>query len=117
MDYSQLSDFEISEKIANILWPDFKVTGFMGQAVVWSSKIDNKIFAPCELAADAWKIIDKYRISLHYISKPLAGRGKIDVCIAYSFNGKGPGTHSCEHKNPFRAAMIVFLMMQDANHV
>lgn len=116
MDYSQLSDFEISEKVANAVWPELKVTNFAGQAVVWSTKIDNKVFVPCESPIDAWKIIDKYRISLHYISKPLIGGGKSEVCIAYSFNGKGPGTHSFEHKNPLRAAMIVFLMMQDANH-
>ncbi|WP_334354351.1 phage protein NinX family protein [Enterobacter hormaechei] len=101
MDYSQLSDFEINQRVSNaipgrfIFYPDY----------VWDSEWE-KTFDPCNKAADALPIITDNKISIYAMSEADA-RGKWGAEAfypngAYHFND-----------NPLRAAMIVFLMMQE----
>ncbi|MDV5713864.1 phage protein NinX family protein [Enterobacter hormaechei] len=104
MDYSQLSDLEINQRVSNaipgrfIFYPDY----------VWDSEWE-KTFDPCNKAADAWPIITENKISIYAMSEADA-RGKWGAEAFY------PNEAYHFNDNPLRAAMIVFLMMKDANH-
>lgn len=101
MDYSQLSDFEINQRVSNaipgrfIFYPDY----------VWDSEWE-KTFDPCNKAADAWPIIVDNRIS---ISAQAEYEG--DQWVAYCVDSNNDIDET--HINPLRAAMVVFLMMQE----
>lgn len=114
MDYSQLSDFEINKRICDVFWPDFKK----------SSECNNKTFPQntatvymkngyggfsrdyCNNPADAWPIIESNRIGV----MPSEMKTKE---LWMSTSGRGSYAY---HENPLRAAMIVYLQMQDAKH-
>lgn len=104
MDYSQLSDFEINQRVSNaipgrfIFYPDY----------VWDSEWE-KTFDPCNKAADAWPIITENKISIYAMSEADA-RGKWGAEAFY------PNEVYHFNDNPLRASMIVFLMMQDTTH-
>ncbi|EAA1625722.1 DUF2591 domain-containing protein [Salmonella enterica] len=104
MDYSQLSDFEINQRVSNaipgrfIFYPDY----------VWDSEWE-KTFDPCNKAADAWPIITENKISIYAMSEADA-RGKWGAEAFY------PNEAYHFNDNPLRASMIVFLMMQDTTH-
>ena len=96
MDYSQLSDFEINCKVA------FHI----GLKTV--ERAEDGEFKPCANPADAWPIIfeNKIMLSPHCADdewKAQIHLGRDDIFDNYA---------SAWHKNPLRAAMIVFLMMQ-----
>ncbi|HHT5046341.1 TPA: phage protein NinX family protein [Enterobacter hormaechei] len=104
MDYSQLSDLEITQRVSNaipgrfIFYPD----------CVWDSEWE-KTFDPCNKAADAWPIITENKISIYAMSEADA-RGKWGAEAFY------PNEAYHFNDNPLRASMIVFLMMQDTTH-
>lgn len=126
MDYSQLSDFEINKRIAIALNIDMHffipesensfdleiLPSEMGP--IWQTSADmvlqyspsnGNCFNPCNNPADAWPIITANRIAIipaMNADKWAANHGDWDV---FSTDAK-----------PLRAAMIVFLMMQDAKH-
>ena len=94
-DYSKMSDFEINCEVA--------------KANNWSSKsfvheIHSGKWNPCQNPADAWPIIVEERIRLNPIlyTKWIAE----DYLEDFSFTDT----------NPLRAAMIVFLMMQESKN-
>lgn len=132
MDYSQLSDFEINKRIAIALNIDMHffipesensfdlevLPSEMGP--IWQTSADmvlqyspsnGNCFNPCNNPADAWPIIDSERISL------LADYEKWGETTAACETDRG-GDYIYEYcdKKAFRAAMIVFLQMQEANH-
>lgn len=112
-DYSKLSDFEINKMICDVFWHDLRK----------SAECKNKSFPQntsvvymhngyggfsrdyCNTPSDAWSIITKNKIDInwgddvHHALKGavIASRGKL----------------SATHSNPLRAAMIVFLQMQE----
>ncbi|WP_312330385.1 phage protein NinX family protein [Atlantibacter hermannii] len=92
-DYSKLSDFEINKQVA------FHI----GLRTV--ERAEEGEFDPCNNPADAWPIILSNKIGINpgtASDKWAAHYCNWDIAIADA--------------NPLRAAMIVFLMMQDANH-
>ncbi len=113
MNYSEMSDFEINWRVFETLHggsPDFK-EGEKGAMVLISEEYDVQMgeyvkieavrgeFNPCNSWADAGPIIEKYGICLIPLKKGwLTGINGVDV----------------KHDNPLRAAMIVFLMMQES---
>lgn len=111
MDYSQLSDFEINLKVAHIVLGKNNYDWDPEKKEVYLAGIDGVeflpcgYFDPCNRVADAWPII--------------ADNG---VNILWDWNESGLHGASAnsiwehEHENVLRAAMIVFLMMQDANN-
>ncbi|MBL7390669.1 DUF2591 family protein [Escherichia coli] len=107
MDYSQLSDFEINKLIGialgkELMPDDFQDFGLAGFSEVMLRNGDFKDY--CSDPADAWPIIESNKISLTY-------HPSRDEWSAV-FNSENIAMHG----SPLRAAMIVFLMMQDANH-
>lgn len=114
MDYSQLSDFEINKRVSDVFWP----------GMTKSAECNNKNFPQnssivymnngyggfsrdyCNNPADAWPIIVKNKIWIREMCGIWDSKGFPDE--GHPFNQVG-----WKDKNPLRAAMIVFLMMQD----
>ncbi|EAB9226873.1 DUF2591 domain-containing protein [Salmonella enterica subsp. enterica serovar Minnesota] len=124
MYYSQLSDFEINKRLADIAlngtWhvkpshPENKTGGWLyGSNGVYTRDLPDYCTSP----DDAWPLVTKNKISLVWIEDTSAW------CASSGGNAESEywGWDECpdfyyEHANPLRAAMIVFLMMQDANN-
>ncbi|CAM6298985.1 DUF2591 domain-containing protein [Escherichia coli] len=123
MDYSQLSDFEINVAVFEAIHngsPDYKegengdmvFVSFEGDIVNGDAvevEVERGSFNPCANPADAWPIITENNISiiLDNPSMPCATDNARDL-----FDDVGPNV-GVAYDNPLRAAMIVFLMMQE----
>ncbi|MBG0644835.1 DUF2591 family protein [Enterobacter kobei] len=107
MDYSQLSDFEINKRVAQ-LHGGFALTLAVHDEPPSGKSFDPGRFDPCHNPADAWPIIVGSKINIRFGAEGMA-------CEA-QFMQYGHESVECYHANPLRAAMIVFLMMQDANN-
>ena len=125
-DYSKLSDFEINKRVVIALDIDMHFfipesedsfcAGFSPSELgpIWQTsahwvgdfKVSNgNKFNPCNNPADAWPIIADNKIGINPATasdKWAAHYCNWDIAVA--------------DENPLRAAMIVFLMIQDANH-
>lgn len=127
MDYSKLSDFEINKlvAIANRLLvqeiDDSKSTGMTSKYhelrphTVWVSDGENpwEQFAPTLCWEDAGPIIQASGISIVKY-----GHGMwLASSDAYCVDGVEWQIDGEAHQNPLRAAMIVFLMMQESANV
>lgn len=100
-DYSKMSDFEINKRVFTLVM----------NGRDWNRQ-GSVVFDFCNNPADAWPIIVGNEISL--ISRCANGEwkaqlhlGKDDIFDNYA---------SCWDKNPLKAAMIVFLMMQESKN-
>jgi hypothetical protein len=118
MDYSQLSDFEINKLVAETTGTRVEETyqfvnggediadhmsGIVLMRKITSNRKHWKLYDPCNNPADAYPLIYKNGISIGI----------------YGYGEWGAGSMKHTHidgVNPLRAAMIVFLMMQDANN-
>lgn len=105
MDYSQLSDFEINKRVAKSIYSVSFVEPLSRTVSVSGGK---RLFDPCNNPADAWPIIVGSKINIRFGAEGMA-------CEA-QFMQYGHESVECYHANPLRAAMIVFLMMQDDKH-
>lgn len=120
MDYSKLSDFEINKLVATALninveetmafsngGEDIKThsSGLVLMKKITEHKKFWKVFDPCNNPADAWPIIVGSKISVIWISSN----------IPNTWEAVAPNhIHiDANQSNPLRAAMIVFLMMND----
>lgn len=108
MDYSQLSDFEINKRVAQ-LHGGFALTLAVIDSPPSGKSFHPGRFDPCNNPADAWPIITDNKISIYAMSEADA-RGKWGAEAFY------PNEAYHFNDNPLRAAMIVFLMMKDANN-
>ena len=117
VDYSKLSDFEINSAVHNAKLKEPYQLVFMGDnRIAWTKENGDQIITDevpytknwvhnyCNNPADAWPIIVENRIRIIPIlyTQWMAEDYLEDV--------------SSYHENPLRAAMIVFLMMQDAEN-
>ncbi|TYD05517.1 DUF2591 family protein [Enterobacter sp. Z1] len=108
MDYSQLSDFEINKLVAQAKRYPIKSTQHFGDAglsIVMCEYGYPAHFDPCRNPGDAWPIIEKQLIRIVPV---VIGEKTQWVCSR--------DIHASASENPLRAAMIVFIMMQDAKH-
>jgi len=110
MDYSQLSDFEINKRVADIVmngtWrvrpshPDNATGGWLyGSNGIQTYDLPDY----CNNPADAWPIIESNYIALH----PLKHKS---VWIAVSDDQE----HTFRDAKPMRAAMVIFLMSKES---
>ncbi|MHA0506750.1 phage protein NinX family protein [Enterobacter sp. HNGD-822] len=108
MDYSQLHDAQINMMVCKALGLELSSYAriiMQDDATILLS--DNKTLVDyCNNPADAWPIIDKYRISIINLGEDEWGARGVADCKS----------KRAIHENSLRAAMIVFLMMQDAKH-
>lgn len=110
-DYSKLSDFEINKCVAKI-HGGFALTLAVHNEPPSGKSFDPGRFDPCNNPADAWPIIVANNIDIIQDNGQgcaLATNSAIQMFI-------GDDVHISQDENPLRAAMIVFLMMQDARN-
>lgn len=115
-DYSKMSDFEINKLVALASGKNIKLISVdaddneIGVIVGQKCTRQRLPFDPCNSPADAWPIIVDNGISLECIVVNRHEKTwRAQFKPAYV-------KHRVNHKNPLRAAMIVFLMMQDDNN-
>lgn len=117
-DYSKMSDFDISKRVLIAL--GYKQVDEHATCAVFMSDKDRRDvgvgaskkfhFDPCNNPSDAWPIIIWSMISLCANRMPNGDE---------KWFAMGPGEiyMQAAHKNPLRAAMIVFLMMKEDRDV
>lgn len=134
IDYGKLSDFEIDKAVADALGIDYEI------AIMFVSPVDKingnhveeyvrkkitsnekhwRRFSPTRIPNDAWPIIVGNKISIvsldnKWIAAPVDTvidgiTGDSEVCFYAS-------SDAVFNVNPLRAAMIVFLMMQESKN-
>lgn len=112
-DYSKMSDFEINLRVAEIVvdYDCISRLPYTDMAVHWGDGANWHVFNPCNNPADALPIIHDNRIGV--IPAPCYGEWK---AAHRAVGDDGTPHHFTQHTNPLRAAMIVFLLMQDARN-
>ncbi|WP_048339156.1 phage protein NinX family protein [Enterobacter hormaechei] len=124
MDYSKMSDADLNASVMEVL-SDGNQSSRLGtgsaiellhqvNTVEFGEHIEREeayaTFDPCNNPADAWPIITENKISIYAMSEADKrggwGAEAFHPNEAYSFND-----------NPLRAAMIVYLMMQESANV
>ncbi|MER1974572.1 phage protein NinX family protein [Pseudocitrobacter faecalis] len=121
MDYSQLSDFEINSAVHNAKLKEPYALVFMGDdRIAWTKENGDQIITDkvpytkngvhdyCNNPADAWPIIVEHHIAVVPYRHTLPQAWPTAFGVSSKFTS--------EDANPLRAAMIVFLKMQDAKH-
>lgn len=102
--YRDKSDFEINKAVAvNVNGADAVVEKFGRIYIIDEDGVAMVSFDPCNNPADAWPIINEYGISLIYQERE----------FQFATND---GNIECSISNPLKAAMIIFLMMKDAEN-
>ncbi|MTC37409.1 DUF2591 domain-containing protein [Providencia alcalifaciens] len=114
--YTELSDFEINKKVADLIGATPYPTGLneyhrsavcgMENAIIIKSPRKVGAFAPCNNPSDAWDIIIENRINLRTVD------GYMDWYADHPTNSR-IYSHNI---NPLRACMEVFLMKKDAEN-
>lgn len=120
-NYSEMSDFEINYSVAEkvLTFDELVAVPMFGGAVRWSEGDRDgwNHFNPCNSWADAGPIIEKNLIDLEAIYKFTDESEEhiapIGVWAARAVV-EGDSFPRCEDVSPLRAAMIVFLMMQES---
>ena len=119
MDYSQLSDFEINKRVAICCGfaPEDCEIAKLGTSIVgveWDDRtgyaIKRLITVKAQQTHGRLSLKSNISIILDNPSMPCATDNARDL-----FDDAGPNV-GVAYDNPLRAAMIVFLMMQDANN-
>ncbi len=114
MDYSDLHDAEINMKVCAAL--GLGLSGHariirQGDATILLD--DNETLVDyCNNPADAWPIIKENMISICAYKRANPGMKSVSWWEADYF-----GEHITRNDNPLRAAMIVFLLMQEPAYV
>jgi hypothetical protein len=112
-DYSKMSDFEINKCVALIVNPalaEMECYDISSRAV-FHDKSGTCGFSFISDPADAWPIIHYNRIGV--IPAPCYGEWK---AAHRAVGDDGTPHHFTQHTNPLRAAMIVFLKMQESKN-
>ncbi|HGM5054093.1 TPA: phage protein NinX family protein [Serratia marcescens] len=118
-DYSNMSDFEINVAVSLELF-DGSSGGDTSRIATWCACKENGeygLFDPCNNPADAWPIIVASLIEVSpdydFTDESEQELSSTGFWTANHVEADGNSYYQ-SHKNPLRAAMIVFLMMKDA---
>lgn len=107
MDYSKLSDGEISVRLAYFLKPKYSATIHPNEKTGaqlswnWFNTVQKTYFFPLRRAEDLFPVMKKYRIGVTPSGKT--------VWTATHESGI-----SATHRNPLRAVAIVYLLLQES---
>ncbi|HDU8494366.1 DUF2591 domain-containing protein [Morganella morganii] len=105
--YSDKSDFEINKEVVKLIKTKggYSCVDYDEIVKVYVSQNTGiyKEFDPCNNPADAMPIINEYGISLMYKER--------EFQVATN-----DGNYYCCMSNPLKAAMVIFLMMKDAEN-
>ena len=113
MNYEEMSDLQINLLVANAIGVDVaENSGVVFGAVKHEG--DNVVSVIgvvdyCNNPSDAWPIIFSSRIMLN----PYCADELWKAEVPCGFDGFFKTYATCYHHNPLRAAMVVFLMMQE----
>lgn len=116
MKFGEMSDNEINELVAdtrggyagNVYGSDSAVkVNDAGSGGLFYTEADY-----CNNPADAWPIVLKHRIMLNPYCADNLWKAEVPCGREDSFTTYA----TCYHKNPLRAAMIVYLMMREASN-
>jgi hypothetical protein len=114
-NYTDMSDIEINKLVAKALGYKFQGTGWVDGLdgiynYISKSESGHREVLPeyCKSPAYSWDIIVENRIDITFYSTDNHRWSR----------AQGPGGHefTCFHDRPLRAAMTVFLMMQETQH-
>ena len=114
MNYEGMGDFEIKHAVANIALrarrdcEEVYCNAVTGECR-WADGANWHNFDPLNNPSDAWPIIFSSRIMLN----PYCADELWKAEVPCGFDGFVKTYATCYHRNPLRAAMIVFLMMQE----
>ena len=115
MDYSKMSDQEINMAVAAIIHPERMVIESKSRppCACITGQLPSYWVDYCNAPADAWSIIADKKICLAFdvFAEPQDGGGWV-ASPAYGWE-----TERVRHDNPLRAAMILFLKMQESANV
>lgn len=116
MDYSKLSDFEINSAVAKALGLSVSTSHSSIAPWVYCGHDEDGGYGwgerdYCNNPADAWPIIVGNRIALHPLHPVYENEWRASAEDDCGFIGC-----SSSNLSPLRAAMIVFLMMKDAEN-
>lgn len=111
MDYSKMSDFEINMKVAELFldYDSISQLPHIGMSVHWGDGANWHTYNPCNNPADAWPIVSEHNIAVVPYRHTLPQAWPTAFGMVSKF--------TTEDKNPLRAAMIVFLKMQESANV
>lgn len=115
--YRDKSDFEINKAVAEKSGRQFSLNGntvFMRADETPGIVIMSYIFDPCNYPADAMPIIIENGISL--FAPGLSDMWTAEYVDYETDREYGVDNYEAINKNPYRAAMEVFLMMKDAEN-
>ncbi|EGT3624465.1 phage protein NinX family protein [Morganella morganii] len=101
--YHDKSDFEINKAVAECKYGIGCTGKTQGGDVIVFTDSFTAVFDPCNNPADAMPIINEYGISLMYQER--------EFQVATN-----DGNYYCCMSNPLKAAMVIFLMMKDAEN-
>lgn len=101
--YRDKSDFEINKAVAECKYGIGCTGKTQGGDVIVFTDSFTAVFDPCNNPADAMPIINEYGISLMYQER--------EFQVATN-----DGNYYCCMSNPLKAAMVIFLMMKDAEN-
>lgn len=109
MNYEEMSDFEINKAVSIALGHAHDGRGYIDDAdgiynvaIQWGRRVELPDY--CNNPSDAMPILTENKIGFKWVN---------GSCTASSVLR---GYHESESENPLRAAMIVFLMMEDAKN-
>jgi len=123
IDYSEMSDFEVNKKVADIEGYHTLDIGHCHKDVFINIENEDKDyyefdvhkFDPCNNPSDAWPIILENGIGLTPIFSCNNRTYSLEKTGAWRAE-KSEFSLEIDAKNPLRAAMIVFLMMKDKDN-
>ncbi|WP_312465734.1 phage protein NinX family protein [Atlantibacter hermannii] len=136
MNYSEMSDFEINCAVVRALGMSHAFFFSKSEddfceeiepnerGPIWQSgkylvngyRVSNgNCFNPCNSWADAGPIIQEHGISLYHSDGSWQAEMEYEAPVG-AFGTDETCSQFVDHKNPLRAAMIVFLMMQEADN-
>lgn len=119
--YTELSDFEINKKVANLVLNGYYIASEEKQEIYLATMdggdfLPIAYFDPCDNPSNAMPIIIENKIAIF----PMNALGVKYWCAASDFKDIGEkeivwGLES-NNQNPLRAAMELFLMLKDAEN-
>lgn len=129
MNYENMTDFEINKAVTVALGVEVTEGEFLKYQKANKPRVPAKQDCPvhiwvdyCNNPSDAWPIILENQISINAKSKcdyeigmyQFTGEWRADAFISCGGEfGMGDDVIKCANENPLRAAMIVYLMMNE----
>lgn len=110
MNYTKMTDFEINFEVAKAQGYDTQVAQHFGLNGLSTVRTTEKHVDFCNSWADAGPIIEDSKLCLVYEDS----KQFWSACF-FDFDNKYKNKVGTTDKNPLRAAMVVFLMMQEKN--